>query len=58
MLSECSDHFLCHICTDKPAECNQLRHRRGISETLRVQYIKTKDVRLARKFTDVMYVPI
>ncbi|CAO2819528.1 unnamed protein product [Amaranthus hypochondriacus] len=31
---------------DKPAECNQLRHRRGISETLRVQYIKTKDVRV------------
>ncbi|XP_057520321.1 type I inositol polyphosphate 5-phosphatase 2 isoform X1 [Amaranthus tricolor] len=32
--------------SDKPAECNQLRHRRGISETLRVQYIKTKDVRV------------
>lgn len=40
--SECKHHI-----SDKPTEGgNQLRHKRGISETLRVQYIKTKDVRV------------
>ncbi|KAK9667886.1 hypothetical protein RND81_13G018200 [Saponaria officinalis] len=32
--------------TNKISGGNQLRHRRGISETLRAQYINTKDVRV------------
>ncbi|KAL9242710.1 hypothetical protein vseg_016685 [Gypsophila vaccaria] len=34
------------VSTNQISESNQLRHRRGISETLRAQYINTKDVRV------------
>ncbi|XP_074317806.1 type I inositol polyphosphate 5-phosphatase 2 [Silene latifolia] len=32
--------------SDKPSRGHKLRHRRGISETIRAQYINTKEVRL------------
>lgn len=42
-----SDCFSDQI-SGKPSTEYSLRHRRGKSETLRVQYINTKDVRFGR----------